>query len=44
MAKISKARGKADAVAIASKGRVTSQIETQSSEDKPVPISSLEEV
>lgn len=44
MAKINKARGKADAVAIATKGRVTSQIETQESEDKPIPISSLDEV
>ena len=49
MAAISKARSKLDPIAIASQGRVTSQIETQASSDKadnkgasddvPIPIS-----
>jgi len=43
MAKSKTARAKGDPVAIATKGRVTSQIETQTSEDKPVIISTLDE-
>ncbi len=37
------ARAKPDPVAMASKGRVTSQIETQKSDDKPIIISTLDE-
>lgn len=37
------ARGKPDAVAIASKGKVTSQIVTQSSDDRPTILSTWEE-
>jgi len=36
-------RTKGDAVAIATKGRVTSQIETQKSDDKPKIVSTLDE-
>lgn len=43
MAKSSSARKKADPVAIASKGKVTSQIETQTSSDRPTIISTLAE-
>ena len=38
------ARGKADPVAIASKGRQTSQISTQTSGDKPTILSANEEI
>ncbi|KKL78728.1 hypothetical protein LCGC14_2021910 [marine sediment metagenome] len=41
MTKIKIARSKADPVAIATKGRVTSQIESQTSGDKPKIISTL---
>ena len=43
MAKTSAARSKPDPLAIASKGRVTSQIKTQESNDKPIILSTLEE-
>lgn len=37
------ARAQPDPVAIASRGRVTSQIKTQESDDKPIIISTLDE-
>ena len=43
MAKSKAARAKPDPLAIATKGRVTSQIETQKSDDKPTIISTLDE-
>ena len=43
MAKTAIARAKPDPVAIATKGRVTSQIRTQISEDKPIILSTLDE-
>ena len=36
-------RAKPDTIAIATKGKVTSQIEAQKSDDKPVIISTLDE-
>lgn len=43
MVKSNVVRSKGDPVAIASKGRATSQIETQKSDDKPIIISTLDE-
>ena len=43
LGKINARRSKSDAVALASKGRVTTQIETQKSGDKPIIVSTLEE-
>ena len=43
MVRAKSARGKPDPVAIATKGRVTSQIKTQESSDKPRIISTLDE-
>ncbi len=43
MVKTAIRRTKGDPVAIATKGRVTSQIETQTSGDKPTIISTLDE-
>ena len=44
MAKTKIARAKADPIAIATRGRVTSQIETQTSGDRPRILSTIEEL
>ena len=43
MPRTKQARAKPDPVAIATQGRVTTQIKTQESDDKPIIISTLEE-